>query len=276
MIFCPFCGRDVRRPCCPIALPRPANDNDPGLEPLFVAPDDRLRCAAAFQALAAKTKALSLSRHKTLRRFVDTVVDFEGIVLWPGGMPFDRSEKTVLATFGDDPDCKWVGAFMQFAETEPKQRPQWRVVPRLRLIDLAFRIDDAADRTASSHPLPQARAKSDLARPAHREPGGSDGETGMFDMNKHREAGQSIFMGSMKGFANTCAVGVTFFVTGPIHSQTVGWVTAYTAWHYGAGWEDLVSFVWFVLVACMAFFVSRASVSTLIMMGGLAVATRLF
>lgn len=97
----------------------------------------------------------------------------------------------------------------------------------------------------------------------------------MFDMNKHRAAGQSIFMGSMKGLANTVAVAVAFLATGPIHSETVGWINDYTARQYGTGWEDIVSFCWFVIVAFIAFFVARASLSTLLVMGGLAIATRL-
>lgn len=98
----------------------------------------------------------------------------------------------------------------------------------------------------------------------------------MFGSNSEREAGRSIFLASTKGFANTAAAIVAFFATGPLYGKTVDWVTDYTADQYGTGLEDLVAFFWFIAVACMSFFVARASVATLIVMGGLALATRLF
>jgi len=98
----------------------------------------------------------------------------------------------------------------------------------------------------------------------------------MLGNDKHGQAGQSIFMGSIKGLANTAAVAVAFFATGPIHTRTADWITDYTAQNYGAGWSDLVSFIWFVIVALLAFFIARATLATLLVMGGLAIATRLF
>ena len=97
----------------------------------------------------------------------------------------------------------------------------------------------------------------------------------MLENDKHRRAGQSIFMGSMQGLANTVAVAVAFLATGPVHAYTVIWIMDYTARQYGTGWEDIVSFAWFVIVALTVFFVARASLSTLLVMGGLAIATRL-
>lgn len=92
--------------------------------------------------------------------------------------------------------------------------------------------------------------------------------------DKQSNAGQSIFMDSMNGVANTGAAVASFFVTGPIYSATIGWVTAYTQSQYGYGWDDLVSFAWFILVAFLSFFVARASLGTLLIMGGMALATR--
>lgn len=72
------------------------------------------------------------------------------------------------------------------------------------------------------------------------------------------------------------AVGAALFGTGPIHSASVDWVTDYATRQYGSGLEDPTSVVWFVLVAATTFFVARASIATLILMGGLAVAARVF
>jgi len=96
----------------------------------------------------------------------------------------------------------------------------------------------------------------------------------MLNRDKHREASQSIFMSSVKGLANTGAVVATFFIAPLLYAQSVEWIRIFTARHYGPEWTDLSDVAWFVLVALLTFFVARASVSTLLVMGGLAVATR--
>ncbi len=96
----------------------------------------------------------------------------------------------------------------------------------------------------------------------------------MFGLDKHREASQTIFMSSMKGLANTGAVAATFFTTPIVYSASVDWIVSFAIRHYGEAWADVVNLVWFVLVACLVFFIARASLSTLLVMGGLAVATK--
>ncbi len=91
---------------------------------------------------------------------------------------------------------------------------------------------------------------------------------------QYSQASQSIFMSSITGLANILAVVVTFLGAPPLYGKTVDWITQYTAENYGYGWEDVTSFVWFLLCAGIVFFVSRASISTALVMGGLAVATR--
>lgn len=96
----------------------------------------------------------------------------------------------------------------------------------------------------------------------------------MFNNSKHAQAGRSIFLSSLTGLANTLAVGVTFIGVPPLYGKTINWVQGYTAANYGYGFEDLTAFAWFILCTLIVFFVSRASISTALMMGGLAVATR--
>jgi hypothetical protein len=98
----------------------------------------------------------------------------------------------------------------------------------------------------------------------------------MFDNQKHKAAGQSIFMSSVTGLANTLAVVTTFMGAPPLYGGTVGWVQDFTSNHYGYGFEDLTAFVWGVVCAALVFFISRASISTALVMGGLALATRIF
>jgi len=96
----------------------------------------------------------------------------------------------------------------------------------------------------------------------------------MFNRDKQRAATRSIFMSSVHGLANTLAVLVTFFTVPAVYGRSVDWVAAFTGAHYGAEFTDFVSFVWFILLALLVFFTARASISTLLVMGGLALAAR--
>lgn len=98
----------------------------------------------------------------------------------------------------------------------------------------------------------------------------------MFDNAKHKAAGQSIFMSSVTGLANTLAVLTTFMGAPPLYGSTVGWVQEFTSNNYGYGYEDITAFAWGVTCAALVFFISRASISTALVMGGLALATRIF
>lgn len=92
--------------------------------------------------------------------------------------------------------------------------------------------------------------------------------------NKQSEAARSIFMSSVTGLANTGAVVASFFTAPILYGQSVHWIQNFTIQHYGSEFVDVAGFVWFALVALLTFFVARASLATLLVMGGLAVATR--
>jgi len=98
----------------------------------------------------------------------------------------------------------------------------------------------------------------------------------MNNTQKHQEAGKNIFMSSMTGLANVLAVGATFFGTGPLYSRTVDWAYRFAVNHYGYGIADFTTLIWGVLCAALIFFIARASISTALVTGGLALAMRLF
>jgi len=98
----------------------------------------------------------------------------------------------------------------------------------------------------------------------------------MLSNEKHKAAGQSIFMSSVTGLANTLAVVTTFIGAPPLYGRTVDMVQDFTSNNYGYGYEDLTAFAWGTTCAALVFFISRASISTALVMGGLAVATRMF
>lgn len=98
----------------------------------------------------------------------------------------------------------------------------------------------------------------------------------MIGNKNHRQAGQSIFMSSIIGLANTLAVVAAILGTPPLYGHTIGLLQGYITKTYGAGLEDLTSICWFFACACLVFFTSRASISTALVMGGLAIAARMF
>lgn len=83
-------------------------------------------------------------------------------------------------------------------------------------------------------------------------------------------------MSSVQGLANVLAVIITFIGAPPFYGNTIGWVQSFTASNYGYGFEDITALAWGIATGCLVFFIARASVSTALVMGGLALATRIF
>lgn len=96
----------------------------------------------------------------------------------------------------------------------------------------------------------------------------------MFGLDKHKQAGQNIFMSSMQGLANVLAIAVTFIATGPIYSSTEEFVTEFAESHYGYGNTDLVTSAYGLILALAIFFLSRATLATALMFGAVAVMMR--
>ncbi len=96
----------------------------------------------------------------------------------------------------------------------------------------------------------------------------------MMANGKYAQASQSIFMSSMTGLANVLALVSAFVGTPWLHSNTIGWVMNFIVSNYGYGFEGLTNVVWFLICAAFVFFVSRATVSTAIVMVAITIATR--
>jgi hypothetical protein len=93
-----------------------------------------------FQRLAMATRDLGLSRREIPNWIADVVHGFDGRIEWPNGAPFVVTDEAIDAAFNDNGSFRWISDFIAFALVPPRQRPQARVIERLRLIDLAFRI----------------------------------------------------------------------------------------------------------------------------------------
>lgn len=120
---------------------------------LIIVPDDAaLLTPAAYHDLAIATARLNLPRRKIPDWMADRLYR-EGVIFAFGdGAPFILTDNAVDDAFNEDGSFRWLSDLMRFAHTPPRQAPQRRLLPRLRLLALAFAIErtDAPTRCASS------------------------------------------------------------------------------------------------------------------------------
>ncbi len=86
------------------------------------------------------SRALELPRRDIPNWIADHVFGFDGLIVWPTGLPFVLSDAAIDDAFNDDGSFRWLSDFLRFVQSPPRQRPQERILDRLRLLDLAFRI----------------------------------------------------------------------------------------------------------------------------------------
>lgn len=138
MPLCVKCNREVCNPCIRAPL------GESQWREIIVAEDAHLRRRSYFLRMAIATRALmeelELSRRAFPNWLADVIYPYDGPILYPGGKPFIINDTSVDDAFGDDGSFRWLSGFINFADTPPRQAPQWRVLDRLRLVDLAFKI----------------------------------------------------------------------------------------------------------------------------------------
>lgn len=98
----------------------------------------------------------------------------------------------------------------------------------------------------------------------------------MIPNKKQRAGAQSVFVESVGWLATMLAVISTFLLTPKIYSWTIDWIVRYTSNNYGSGFEDFTAFIWGALLAATVFCLARATLSTSLMICGLALAARMF
>jgi hypothetical protein len=123
---------------------RPANDNQKwGAERHIIIPDDNLLTRPATTArLAITLRAKGRSRRVIPDWMLDKLYSFRGTISYSDGTPFCRCAVNIDQIFGDEGSYRWLQDFLQFADHEPKQNMQERVLPRLQLLALVLIIDD--------------------------------------------------------------------------------------------------------------------------------------
>lgn len=87
--------------------------------------------------------------------------------------------------------------------------------------------------------------------------------------------GQSLFMSAITALATIAAVIVTFLGTAPFYAETIIWVTGYLSQHYGHGYDQAISWVWWVISAILVFCLCRALTGGVLYLGGIILARRI-
>jgi len=131
MLFCSRCLKYIDTSCAVNLCPK---------RKVILATNRELCRRSHFQRLAIASRALNLPRREFPNWMADTIFGFEGEFFSSEGDAFDVDDEDIDAAFNDDGSFRWLSDFLVFADLPPRQRPQWRIIERLRLIDLAFRI----------------------------------------------------------------------------------------------------------------------------------------
>ena len=138
----PLCVKCNRVVCTPCIRAKTEVDSHPKI---VVATDEELTRRSYFQRLAIAAAALMAEAEVSRREFpnwmADVILSYEGKVMWPHGGPFTVRDTAIDDAFNNDGSFRWLSGFINFAEAAPRQNPQYRILTRLRLIDLAFKID---------------------------------------------------------------------------------------------------------------------------------------
>jgi hypothetical protein len=120
---------------------------------LIIVPDDAaLLTREAYHALAITTARLNLPRRKIPDWMADRLYRDDVTFAYIGGAPFILTDNAIDEAFNEDGSFRWLSDLMRFADAPPSQAPQRRLLPRLRLLALAFAIERAVapTRRASS------------------------------------------------------------------------------------------------------------------------------
>lgn len=117
----------------------PAISSDVLPRTVVMASDFQLGRISHISRLAIAAVAERISRREWPNAIADAIYGFDGTIYYADGRKFEPTDTEIDDTFSD-PDFRWISDFLSFADIPPRQRPQRRVIARLRLIDLYFRI----------------------------------------------------------------------------------------------------------------------------------------
>jgi len=94
--------------------------------------------------------------------------------------------------------------------------------------------------------------------------------------NSTKNAAKGVYEKSVQSIANLSAVVAAFFATGPLYAVSINWVLDFASSQYGDGFEWAVQAFWFVVTALSTYALARATIATVITIGGFALASKIF
>lgn len=111
---------------------------------LILVPDDAaLLTRDAYQRIALATAKLNLPRRKIPDWMADRLYRDDVTFAFCNGAPFILTDNAIDEAFNEDGSFRWLSDLMRFADAPPSQAPQRRLLPRLRLLALAFAVERA-------------------------------------------------------------------------------------------------------------------------------------
>lgn len=105
---------------------------------IYLATPDELNDIHYLRRLWMAIKNVKISRRSWLEELTATFRDFNGIVLYRSDVPYKMPDIDDL--FGNDPTMRWLGYFLATPPRNEKAPARTRVIERLRVLDLYFRI----------------------------------------------------------------------------------------------------------------------------------------
>ncbi len=111
---------------------------------ITITPDCILRTKKRYRGLACAVAAIMEREELSRRDFADWLAEelfgFDGQIVLPDGSGYLVRDTLIDDVFSGDGSFRWISELVKFAVSPPRQRPQRRILRRLRAIDLAIRI----------------------------------------------------------------------------------------------------------------------------------------
>lgn len=106
---------------------------------IFVATREELERKSYYRRLWIATRNVNIPRRSWLDAIADTLRDFDGLIIHRSGKAYDIPD--IDNVFGDDPDLRWLGYYLQPDGSGEYPKIRTRKYQRLELLDLYFRIN---------------------------------------------------------------------------------------------------------------------------------------
>lgn len=129
----------------------------PGLlsPPYYVYNDETLSDPGVLSLMATGLGRVPRSRREVPNWIADTLFLHRDRILNPLGKKFALSPDGIDLAFGNEDTFRWITNFLKVAEKPWKQKPQAKVLDRLRLIAFALALDPPKEYVGPSVPLDQ-------------------------------------------------------------------------------------------------------------------------